>query len=64
MKEVENEFGLNHTELLRILNENNIEIPPQDEKAKFLHDKKDVLNAINQLSDDSDLKYLIQNIWD
>lgn len=61
LKEVENEFGLNHTELLRILNENNIEIPPQDEKAKFLHDKKDVLNAINQLSDDSDLKYLIQN---
>lgn len=61
LKEVENEFGLNHTELLRILNENNIEIPPQDEKAKFLRDKKDVLNAINQLSDESDLKYFIQN---
>lgn len=61
LKEVENEFDLNHTELLRILNENNIEIPPQDEKAKFLRDKKDVLNTINQLSDESDLKYFIQN---
>ncbi len=62
LKEVENDFGFNHAELLRIIKKYDIEIPPQNEKERFEQKKKQILDKINDFPDNSELKYDIMDV--